>query len=124
MSLALIFAGQGAQKVGMGKSLYEGSVAAKALYDAEIDKERAIYSDAKRDYKFTKKEIQGYYEDATAVRRDVETAEQRRYRIRLRMGLPVGRTGEQQELEERLPETESRSNSRRNATRAWATTTV
>lgn len=33
MSLALIFAGQGAQKVGMGKSLYEGSVAARMLYD-------------------------------------------------------------------------------------------
>src|SRR5436190_21871017 len=33
MSLALIFAGQGAQKVGMGKSLSEGSAAAKALYD-------------------------------------------------------------------------------------------
>ncbi|HET7537315.1 MAG TPA: ACP S-malonyltransferase [Candidatus Didemnitutus sp.] len=33
MSLALLFAGQGAQKVGMGKSLYEGSPAARALYD-------------------------------------------------------------------------------------------
>lgn len=33
MSLALIFAGQGAQKVGMGKSLYEGSAAARVLYD-------------------------------------------------------------------------------------------
>lgn len=33
MSLALIFAGQGAQKMGMGKSLYEGSPAARALYD-------------------------------------------------------------------------------------------
>ena len=33
MSLALIFSGQGAQKVGMGKSLYEGSPAAKALYE-------------------------------------------------------------------------------------------
>ncbi len=33
MSLALIFSGQGAQKVGMGKSLYEGSPAARALYD-------------------------------------------------------------------------------------------
>jgi [acyl-carrier-protein] S-malonyltransferase len=33
MSLALIFAGQGAQKVGMGKSLYEGSAAVRALYD-------------------------------------------------------------------------------------------
>lgn len=33
MSLALIYAGQGAQKVGMGKSLYEGSAAARALYD-------------------------------------------------------------------------------------------
>lgn len=32
MSLALLFAGQGAQKVGMGKSLYEGSPAARALY--------------------------------------------------------------------------------------------
>lgn len=33
MSLALLFAGQGAQKVGMGKSLYEQSPAARALYD-------------------------------------------------------------------------------------------
>jgi len=33
MSLALIFAGQGAQKVGMGKSLSDDSVAARALYD-------------------------------------------------------------------------------------------
>ncbi|HEX7630538.1 MAG TPA: ACP S-malonyltransferase [Lacunisphaera sp.] len=33
MSPALIFAGQGAQKVGMGKSLYYGSAAARALYD-------------------------------------------------------------------------------------------
>jgi len=33
MSLALIFAGQGAQKVGMGQSLYNGSAAARALYE-------------------------------------------------------------------------------------------
>ena len=33
MALALLFAGQGAQKVGMGKSLYDGSPAARALYD-------------------------------------------------------------------------------------------
>jgi [acyl-carrier-protein] S-malonyltransferase len=33
MSLALLFAGQGAQKVGMGQSLYEGSPVARALYD-------------------------------------------------------------------------------------------
>jgi [acyl-carrier-protein] S-malonyltransferase len=33
MSLALIFAGQGAQKVGMGKSLCDGSAAARAVYD-------------------------------------------------------------------------------------------
>lgn len=32
MALALLFAGQGAQKVGMGKSLFENSPAARALY--------------------------------------------------------------------------------------------
>src|SRR5580692_4374292 len=33
MALALLFAGQGAQKVGMGRSLHESSPAARALYD-------------------------------------------------------------------------------------------
>ena len=33
MALALLFAGQGAQKIGMGKSWCAGSVAARALYD-------------------------------------------------------------------------------------------
>jgi len=33
MALALIFAGQGAQKVGMGRSFYDASPAARALYD-------------------------------------------------------------------------------------------
>ncbi|HUR60696.1 MAG TPA: ACP S-malonyltransferase [Opitutaceae bacterium] len=37
MALALLFAGQGAQKVGMGKSLCEQSAAARALYDQAND---------------------------------------------------------------------------------------
>ncbi|HOG94290.1 MAG TPA: acyltransferase domain-containing protein, partial [Opitutaceae bacterium] len=33
MALALLFSGQGAQKVGMGKSLYDQSPAARAVFD-------------------------------------------------------------------------------------------
>ena len=33
MSTALLFSGQGAQVVGMGKSLYDGSPLARDLYD-------------------------------------------------------------------------------------------
>ena len=33
MATALLFAGQGAQKVGMGKSLHENSAVARSLYD-------------------------------------------------------------------------------------------
>jgi [acyl-carrier-protein] S-malonyltransferase len=33
MAIALIFSGQGAQKVGMGKSLYENSATARSVYD-------------------------------------------------------------------------------------------
>ncbi len=37
MAIAVLFAGQGAQKVGMGKSLYEASPSARALFDQAND---------------------------------------------------------------------------------------
>jgi [acyl-carrier-protein] S-malonyltransferase len=37
MATALLFAGQGAQKVGMGKSLYDASRVARSLYDQATD---------------------------------------------------------------------------------------
>lgn len=56
MAIGLIFSGQGAQKVGMGKTLYEGSATAKALYDR---------ANEVLGYDFTKVCFEGPEEDLT-----------------------------------------------------------
>jgi len=56
---ALLFSGQGAQKVGMGADLYEKSAAAKALYDA---------SDARLGWPLTEYSFKGPVETLTETR--------------------------------------------------------
>ncbi len=81
--------------------------AAKAVYDTARGEFNDICTAAKLAIKLTRKEIVGLLEDSKPEgRRDVAEAEARRHRFRLAMGLPVGRSDEQRQLDERLPEVE------------------
>lgn len=75
----------------------------KALKDQRTD----IFRAAKAAYGFVRKEIEDLIADSkVGARKDVEEAEARRRRFRIAMGLPVGLTDQEQELQARLPDVE------------------
>lgn len=81
-------------------------VAAKRAELKELtDSEKAIFLDLKKDGHDTK-DVKADLVDVGAVRRNVDAKELARAERRAWLGLPVGRSDEQLELESRLPEVE------------------
>lgn len=81
---------------------------ARDALKAEQDKLNDIFRAAKLQSKeFTRERIEDLERDSDpARRRDIEEAEAIRYRFRKAMGLPVGLSDQERELEARLPEVE------------------
>lgn len=87
------------------RALAPKEAAARAALKEITDQQNGVFLDLKKDG-HDKKDVKADLVDVGAVRRNVDAKEIERAKRREWLGLPVGKTGEQLELEARLPEVE------------------
>lgn len=92
--------------VSLGKKALIAVDAAKAVLKEKQDAFNDVARNAKTAIKITRKEFVDLIGDSNSSRKDLSDAEAKRVRWRTAMGLPVGLSGEQLELDSRLPNVE------------------